>query len=344
MAGRRVADMVVRMWRLVEALQARRYGASASTLAEFAGTSRSTVYRYLRHLEDAGVPIASERVNGEVRYSLRRDALPALGPGSAGRIALAVARQMLTPLDGTRAAEQLDACLAALGVDGPAPLVSTRRSAPAHRPGVAAAIEAALDSKRQLEMRYRAASTGRTGTRVVDPAALRIDRSDAYLVAWDTARQGWRTFKLARVLEARVLESAQAPHPAYDEQELFGHAVRAWHGAPVDVRVRLAADVAAVAPEYPLVPDQRLAPQPDGSVIVEARVAGLIETTRWVLAWGAAAEALAPPELRAAVEAELGGAMAHYRRPGVRKGGGEVVSRKVGRGRGIRGGNGKYAQ
>lgn len=332
------------MWRLVEVLQARRYGASPSALAELTGSSRSTVYRYLRLLEDAGVPIASERVNGEVRYNLRRDALPALGPGSAGRIALAVAREMLTPLDGTRAAQELDACLAALGVEGARPIVSARPITPTHRPEVAAVIEAALESKRQLEMRYRAASTGRTERRLVDPAALRLDRSDVYLVAWDHRRDDWRTFKLARVLHAKALPNKVAPHPAYDEDELFGHAVRAWHGEPVDVRVRLSADVAPVAAEYPLVPDQRLLPQPDGSVIVEARVAGIIETTRWVLGWGAAAEALGPPGLRTAVEVELTGAIAHYGRPGVRKGGGEVVSREMGRGRGIQGGNGKYAQ
>lgn len=341
MAGRRIADMLVRLWRLVEVLQGRRYGASAQKLAELAETSRSTVYRYLRTLEDAGVPLAKERVNGEVRYSLRRDALPPLGPGSAGRIALAVARQMITPLDGTRAAGELDACLAALGVDHARPLVSARRARPAHDPRVAAAVERALESKHQLEMRYRAASTGRTERRVVDPAALRIDGAHAYLVAWDHRRDAWRTFKLSRVVDAKPLSASAGPHPAYDESELFGHAVRAWHAAPVDVRVRLAPEVAAIASEYPLVADQRLLPQPDGSILVEARVAGITETTRWVLAWGAAAEALSPPELRAAVETELAAAIARYRKPGVRKSREQVVSRKVGRGRGIRGGERK---
>ncbi len=341
MTGRRVADMVVRLWRLVEVLQGRRYGASAQKLAELAQSSRSTVYRHLGVLEDAGVPIAKERVNGEVRYSLRRDALPALGPGSAGRIALAVARQLITPLDGTRAAHELDACLVVLGVDDPRPPVSARRVLPAHDPIVAAAVEAALESKRQLELHYRAASTGRTEQRIVDPAALRIDGAAAYLAAWDHGRSAWRTFKLARVVSAKPLSTPAVPHPAYDENELFGHAVHAWQAAPVDVRVRLAPEVAAVAAEYPLVADQRTVPQPDGSVVIEARVAGITETTRWVLTWGAGAEALAPPELRAAVEAELTDAIARYRKPGVRKGGAEVVSRKVGRRRGIRG---KYAQ
>jgi len=327
--------MVVRLWHLVEVLQARRFGASAQKLAELARCSRSTVYRHLQVLEDAGVPIAKERVNGEVRYSLRRDALPALGPGSAGRIALAVARQLITPLDGTRAAQELDACLVVLGVESPRPLVSARPVARAHDPRVAAALEAALESKRQLELHYRAASTGRTEQRIVDPAALRVDGAAAYLAAWDHRRDGWRTFKLARVVSAKALSKPVAPHPAYDESELFGHAVRAWQAAPVDVRVRLAPEVAPIAGEYPLVPDQRIAAQPDGSVVIEARVAGITETTRWVLTWGAGAEALAPPELRAAVQTELTDALHRYQKPGVRKGGEQVVSRKVGRGRGM---------
>ena len=109
---------------------------------------------------------------------------------------------------------------------------------------------------------------------------------------------------------------AIAPHPAFDEAALFGRSVRVWHGDPVTVRVRLAPEVAAIAHEYPLIDDQRVTPERDGSVLVEARVAGIVEATRWVLAWGRAAEALAPPELREAVQGELEGAMARYAGPG----------------------------
>ena len=83
---------------------------------------------------------------------------------------------------------------------------------------------------------------------------------------------------------------------------------------------RLWLDVAWLAREYPL-PNQKLVSRPDASVVVEAQVAGLIEVTRWVLAWGGAAEALEPRELREATRTELARALQKYDGPGPTKAG-----------------------
>ena len=45
---------------------------------------------------------------------------------------------------------------------------------------------------------------------------------------------------------------------------------------------------------------QRLEPQPDGSLLWRAQVAGPHEVLVWILGWGGDAEVLEPPELRAA--------------------------------------------
>jgi hypothetical protein len=60
------------------------------------------------------------------------------------------------------------------------------------------------------------------------------------------------------------------------------------------------------------VPEQELEPQADGGVIGCGRVAGVVETTPWVLSWGKEAEALEPAELRARVRDQLTGALAPY--------------------------------
>lgn len=346
--------MIVRVWRMVEILQRSRNGLTVTALAAEAGISRSTAYRYVALLERAGAPIAVQGVNGEARYTLAGGQLPALGPGSPARIALGVARELLAPLEGTDGVEALDQLIAranaaserAQRAEGPEgrrartggfragpanPAISAPHKKRTHDTAVARAVERALAARSQLMITYRGVD------RRVEPAAFRVAGAHAYLVAWDPDKQGWRTFKLARIERAEILTRPVAPHPAFDEQQLFGRSVRVWHGEPVDVRVRLSPEVAAVAREYPLIDDQRLIPEPDGGVIVEATVSGTVEATRWVLAWGRAAEALEPAELREAVQAELGGALARYAGPGVvkgREGENQAVSRMVRRGRG----------
>src|SRR5690606_38477259 len=93
----------------------------------------------------------------------------------------------------------------------------------------------------------------------------------------------------------------------------FDHSVKAWTGEPVRVRVVLSPRVAWLAPEYPLHPSQRIEPQPDGSALVSAKVAGPVEAMRWVLSWGGEAEALEPAELRDATARGVEGAAARYR-------------------------------
>jgi predicted DNA-binding transcriptional regulator YafY len=91
--------------------------------------------------------------------------------------------------------------------------------------------------------------------------------------------------------------------------------VKAWSGDLQQVRIRLDSSVAWLAREYPL-PGQVEIKNTDGSVTIEATVAGLIEAQRRILAWGSAAEVLAPKQLRKAVRDELAAALGRYDGPG----------------------------
>jgi predicted DNA-binding transcriptional regulator YafY len=59
-------------------------------------------------------------------------------------------------------------------------------------------------------------------------------------------------------------------------------------------------------------PTQRIATAPDGRVRVSMNLHALDEARRWVLAFGAAARVIEPPELAADVAKELRRALAHY--------------------------------
>lgn len=312
----RVQTIVRRQWAIVRALHGTRRGKTIRALTVELGIPRATLYRDLGYLADAGVPIHRERTNGEVRLSLMGQPLPELGPAALELAAMRIARGRLTSLEGTALVEHLDGLLAKWAANGHAQSISIRSQPPAHDPEALRRIDQAIRRQRRLHFDYRAADASDYARREVDPLMLRLVDHHLYLIAWDLDRTAWRTFKVARMRGAVVAAEACEPHPPLNTEALFERSVKIWDGPAVEVAVRLAPEVAARAHEWPLHAEQEVEPQPDGSIIVRAEVAGIIEAMRWVLGWGAAAEALEPAELREAVREELAGALGRYERKG----------------------------
>ncbi|MFO0708776.1 MAG: WYL domain-containing protein [Sandaracinus sp.] len=171
----------------------------------------------------------------------------------------------------------------------------------------------ALDHGRRVQVTTLVASRGgQRGRYTVDPLALRVADGTAYLDGFVVERSALRTFKVERIESVTLTNEPAGDHPEIDLDALFSSAVKTWSGDATRIRVRIASEAAWAVPEYRLSREQQLVREPDGSVIVEATVAGLVEVTRWVLSWGRHAEALEPPALRAAVRAELEGALERY--------------------------------
>jgi predicted DNA-binding transcriptional regulator YafY len=307
------AEKVHRVWSVFEALRSRRRGLRVAEIVELTAIPRSSLYRYLEVLEAAGVPMVTERVNGEVRYRLIEEALPryALRPDELA--ALALAREALEPLEGTRVVETLDTLLRRLGRPRGAPSWISLPEPPSD-PDKAAlrAIDLAIREGHRLAFDYRAADDAHPARRLADPVAVRLHRGYAYLVAFDVDRDAWRIFKLARITGDLELAGEAEPRPDYDEDALFAHSAGIWTGEPIDVAIELSARVAPRAAEYPLTRDQKLSPTGDGGVLVRARVAGLEETLRWLLSWGADSHPLEPAELRELHQRELEAALGGY--------------------------------
>ncbi|HWN67094.1 MAG TPA: transcriptional regulator [Haliangium sp.] len=301
-----------RQWRLLETLHGKRLGVSVRTLLDGLGISRATLYRDLRILEDAGFPITREEQNGEARYALRGEAMPPVQPTALQVLALRLARHLLAPLDGTRLIRELDALLKRkVRADGYAPAVVVPEPPPTGARSITTAVERAMIDGVRIAFTY-AAARGEPSGRKVDPLALHVRDGQLYLSAFDVDKRALRTFKIARMSTAQVLEEKAEEHPEYDEARVFAHAAKIWAGPLVDVVVRISPRGARFVKEWPLVPSQELEKQPDGSVLVRARVSGTVEAMRWVLRWGKDAQAIEPAELRAAVVTELLGAIAAY--------------------------------
>lgn len=306
-----------RQWRLLEALHGRKRGLPVRTLLTDLETSRATLYRDLRTLVAAGFPIMTESTNGEVRYRLLGEPMPPVQPTARQALALRLARTTLAPLQGSKILRELDALLPRKRRgDERSPKVAIVVPRTKLEPSIVAALERAMSADLRLAFTY-AASRGEPSERKVDPLTLKVVDGQLYLDAFDVDKAAVRTFKAARITAIRVLEEKAARHEDHDDARVLAHAAKLWDGPLVDVTVRISPRAARFVSEWPLVESQSLEDQPDGAVLVRARVSGIVETMRWVLRWGKDAQVIAPEDLRSAVLNELLGSIAAYAGRGV---------------------------
>ncbi|MCH9685121.1 MAG: transcriptional regulator [Deltaproteobacteria bacterium] len=316
MSSRSARNMLIRQWQILQLLHGRRRGLTPKRLLEETDSSRATLYRDLDMLEQAGVPLLRETVNGEARVSLLGDKLPELSATPLQWDALRLARSYLGPLQGTSLVAELDALLlrnrprqptaAATEPTTPGPEASHARSLKV--------LDAAIAQRKQVRFRYRSAQDTEYRSRTVDPVMWRLVDEHVYLIAFEHD-VGVRTFKVARMSDAERLDEDAGVHDV-DEDELFRGAIKIWSGPRVEVEIRLSPYAARLLPEYPLSQEQEIIGQADGGAVLQAAVAGTAEVTRWVLHWGAHAEVLAPEDLRQQVAIELRRALAPYAAPG----------------------------
>jgi predicted DNA-binding transcriptional regulator YafY len=134
-----------------------------------------------------------------------------------------------------------------------------------------------------------------------------------YLIGYDEGRAGRRTFKVERILDASLSPETFEGRTSDIARDLLA----AWDvvsdEAPVRVVVRFSAEVAARVAETRWHPTQDVDRAPDGTLVWNATVSGLLEVRGWILGWGGDAEVLEPAELRTWVARETERAAAHYR-------------------------------
>jgi len=310
MSSRSARNMLIRQWQILQLLHGRRRGLSPKRLLEETGSSRATLYRDLDMLEQAGVPLLRETINGEARVSLLGDKLPELTPTPLQWDALRLARSYLTPLEGTSLLSELDALLERNRPRKPGGATDAPEGGESRHARSLKVLDAAIAQRKKVRFRYRSAGNAEYKTRTVDPLMWRLVDEHVYLIAFEP-ELGYRTFKVARMSHTERLEADAGVHDV-DEDELFRGAVKIWSGPPVEVEIRLSPYAARLLPEYPLSREQQVRPQSDGGAILRAQVAGTKEVLRWVLHWGAHAEVLAPSELRQELREELAEALAPY--------------------------------
>ncbi|MBO4275626.1 helix-turn-helix transcriptional regulator, partial [Microbispora triticiradicis] len=197
-----------RLLRLLSLLQARRDWPGA-TLADQLGVSERTVRRDVDRLRELGYPVESTRGTDGGYRLVAGTAMPPLLLDDDEAVAAAIGLRAAAGVAGVeeaaeRAAAKLEQVLPSRlrrrvgALQTHSEPVPPDRPGPAIDPAVLGVLAAACRDRERLRFDYRA-HDGSSGVRIVEPYRLVSWGRRWYLVAWDTGRDDWRTFRVDRI-------------------------------------------------------------------------------------------------------------------------------------------------
>jgi len=164
------------------------------------------------------------------------------------------------------------------------------------------ALSGAVLRQEEVAFDYRKPSDQKKSERRVHPYRLANRENSWYLVGFDLERQALRTFALPRISQVVVTKTSFTRPADFSPEKFFSSALGVLGGTGDHrVVVRFAASVAERIREREWHESQTMRELPDGGLELQLRLGALLEVEQWILSWGAAAEVIAPAELRASV-------------------------------------------
>lgn len=312
-----------RHWRLLQLLESRRGGLTIADLERELGVSYRTIYRDLRAMEDAGLPLYQDEREGEKVWRLLSRGAP-VPFTTTEMLGVYLARDALAVFRGTPVHDAVDRLLtkvrASLSERSLAHFDALRTvyrvSAASRRRFTLpekemAALNRALLERTTVRIAYRDTGGARTA-REVEPYLLWFREESAYLVAYCRLRRSLRTFALDRVTALEPLGRPFRLSEDFDPEAIVGDAFGVIRGKPTEVVVRFEASVAAYVAERVWEPHQKMEWETGGRLRATLHVGDPGEFRHWVLGFGPKAEVLAPPELRAEVVSKLRTTLSRY--------------------------------
>lgn len=294
-----------RLLQLLSLLQLRREWTGAD-LAERMGVTDRTVRRDIDKLRELGYPIqASAGMAGGYRLGAGAQLPPLLlDNDEALAVALGLAAVAASPVAGVaessvRALTKLEQVLPARlrSRFGSLKAAVTRIGGPSDAvdPQHLTEISAAIASRRQLSFEYERAD-GQRIRRVVEPYHLVDSGQRWYLVAWDTRRSDWRTFRVDRI-RTHPSERARFTRRELPARDVAAYVQEAISRSPYryDVSVRLHGPVSDFTSRVGISAGQ-LSADGDQHSLLRAGWDNADEFLGWLFSLDADFELLGPPE------------------------------------------------
>lgn len=318
------AEQIARMLALVPYLQ-RRGEVSVSEAAQRFGVPERTIQRDLQVLMFCGLP---GQLPGEVidfdfealedHSVIRiRDAefLPRpLRLGSREGAALVAALAALRESGDAEVREVVERTLSKVrAAVGEAASIQVTAPVAASERDLAARLTEAVAHRRQVRLSHAAASRDEVRRRVVDPVAVSEAQGHLYLDAWDHESDEQRLFRLDRVVEVELLDTAV--ETGADPLDLSAGAFQPTSSTPL-ATVRVAPTARWVTEYYPVEGTRELTDGPYAGGL-EIRVP--VAHPRWLvglmLRLGPEAELVEPGDLEILVHDAARRALANYSTP-----------------------------
>jgi len=217
-------NRIDRLTAILTQLQSKRV-TRAQEIANRFGISLRTVYRDVRALEEAGVPVIGEAGQG---YSLVEGyRLPPVMFTQEEAQAFVVAEKIFEKLSDRSSGEHFHSAMLKVKsvlrssekdrIDQLSPLVAVFRNRNQlklkGKDEHLGLILDALSSKKLLEMNYTTFDEEKTSNRNVESVGVYYAFEQWYLIGWCRLRKDYRTFRLDRINRLRLLEETYDPQP-----------------------------------------------------------------------------------------------------------------------------------
>ncbi len=317
----RLANRTARLRQLEELLLLSPDGLSVAELASQLLVNRRTVYRDIDFLSAQGVPLWQQ----EGRFGLNRTRyLATVRLSYQEAIALVLAGLLLARTLDERNPHVIAALrrLATTLPDIPrkhlkraADRVEAYRANPA-QVAILETIAESWGSGRKVQIAYRSPRSGELRQRVIAPYALEPMASAIYVIGYDDWAGDIRTFKLARLESAQLLDEPYTIPPDFDPE---AHLAGSWGimsgEQESQVILRFTAAAKPFVAERQWHPSQHIQATSDGGCLLQVYVSEPLEMQPWIRSWGAQVEVIAPEWLREHIAADLQQAAGQYRSP-----------------------------
>ncbi len=280
----------------------------AAELAERFSISLRTVYRDIRALEEAGVPIGAEAGTGyflldsfhlsPVSFSLQEASALLMGEklmdkmsdhetSNHYRSALTKIRAILKPGEKDYLELLYDA-------------ISVRRwdmdSLNLNKLFIHE-IQEAIAKKKVLKINYHARYSGEATSRLVEPIGLCNYDSMWHLIAWCRLRKGYRDFRLDRIKSLSVTDESFECKKLIGMNEYFSKYF--FLAGEVNIRIEVSTQENNILPEskfwYGFRDEEKL---PNGNLLLSFANNDLQGFSRWLISSGVIADAIFPEELK----------------------------------------------
>ncbi len=297
-----------RLVALLTLLQTKRL-LTAPELAQRFSVSTRTIYRDIRTLEQAGIPVVTQEGKGYTMLDGYR--LPPVMFTREEAVALLTAEKLVAQLTDAPTAQLSGAAMDKLRavlrrpdrdhLDTLAPHIQVLGPRDqASRPSAYQQLVTAITAQRLVHLSYAAADTDSPTTREVEPIGLYLSRQ-WHVVAYCRLRQAFRNFRLDRIQHLTLSDEVFTARPETLQQYWAAEAARRAREKAV-IRFRAGAVLPASAQhlhdtkhQYGWTHEQ---PLTDGSLEMTFLIGSLPYLATWLLPYAGAVTILEPPALR----------------------------------------------